>query len=165
MSEWLVLAYIAVLGSWVLYEDLRYGKIRNRLLLASLIVGVVWNVGLFLRARLGQDDFVPADKALAYLGAVGLDVALSLLLGFVMWLLRLWAAGDAKLFAVLTLLLPLRYYRHNLLAYFPSFVLFFNTFIVFFGLLAGGEVLGVDFPFAGGCTGGTASCGACCAKR
>lgn len=150
MSEWLVLAYIAVLGSWVLYEDLRYGKIRNRLLLVSLGVGVAWNLWLFARARFGLwggDDFVPADKALAYLGAVGLDVVLSLLLGFVMWLLRLWAAGDAKLFAVLTLLLPLRYYRHNLLQYFPSFVLFFNTFIVFFGLLAAEFLVKVTVRF------------------
>jgi len=136
VSEALVLAYIAVLGAWITYEDLRYGKIRNRLLLLSLGVALAWNAWLFVRARLGLDDFVPADQALAYLGAVGLDFLLSLLLGFVMWLLRLWAAGDAKLFAVLTLLVPLRYYRHNLLEYFPSFVLFFNTFVVFFGLLA-----------------------------
>ncbi len=136
MTEWLVLAYLALLGAWVTYEDLRYGKIRNRLLGISLVVGVLWNLWLFVHARLGLNDFVPADRALAYLGAVGLDTAISLLLGFVMWLFRLWAAGDAKLFAVLTLLLPLRYYKENLLAYFPSFVLFFNTFIVFFALLA-----------------------------
>jgi len=135
VTEWIVLGYIALLGAIVTYEDLRYGKIRNRLLLISLCVGVAWNAWLVVEARLGWNDFVPAEQAFAYLRAVGLDVLVSLLLGFVMWLLRLWAAGDAKLFAVLTLLLPLRFYRHNLLAYFPSFVLFFNTFIVFFLLL------------------------------
>jgi len=135
MSEWPILLYIALIGAWVLYEDLRYGKIRNRVLVFSLAVGLVWNGWLFVDARFLGNDFIPADKAFAYLGAVGLDVAISFALAFLLWIFRFWAAGDAKLFTVLTLLLPLRVYRQNMLDYFPSFVLFFNTFIVFFGLI------------------------------
>lgn len=131
-----ILLYIAVLGAWVMYEDLRYGKIRNRLVLVSLVVGLMWNFWLAGSAHfLGGNAFIPEGAALAYLGAVALDVSISFLLAFILWIFRFWAAGDAKLFTVLTLLVPLRYYRHNMLDYFPSFVLFFNTFLVFFVLL------------------------------
>ncbi|MDI6605604.1 MAG: hypothetical protein QME65_00430, partial [Candidatus Omnitrophota bacterium] len=44
----------------------------------------------------------------------------------------IWAAGDAKLFIVYTLLIPLDYYSKSYLPYFPSFTLLLNIFIPLF---------------------------------
>jgi archaeal preflagellin peptidase FlaK len=131
-----ILLFIAAIGGVITYEDIRYGKIRNRIILWGLGVGVAWNLLLFALARFaGANEFIGQDMAWQYLGTVALNATLTFLIGFLLWLFRFWAAGDAKLFAVLSLLLPLEFYKANMLSYFPSFVLFFNTFIVFFAIL------------------------------
>jgi Flp pilus assembly protein protease CpaA len=130
-----MLAFILLFGGWVAYEDIRYGKIRNRVLLLGVAVGLVFNLALALSARWGYNDFIEPGAEWKYLWVVGLDVLVSFLLGFCLWIFRFWAAGDAKLFAVLSLLLPLRFYHNNFLEYFQSFVLFFNTFLVLIVLL------------------------------
>jgi preflagellin peptidase FlaK len=69
--------------------------------------------------------------------AVLVNGVLAFVLGVVLWLFGLWAAGDAKTFALIAFTLPLSVYRENYLSYFPSFALFFNTFVaLFFVLLA-----------------------------
>lgn len=78
----------------------------------------------------GIGPLAPASPGLsAYLGRVALNAFLALLAGFALWWFGLWAAGDAKLFAVLALLLPLSSYSGAFWPAFPSYVLLFNTFL------------------------------------
>jgi len=69
---------------------------------------------------------------LNYLSKVILNVVIALTIAFLMWRFKAWAAGDAKLFMVYSLLIPLKYYWKSYLVYFPSFVLLINIFIPIF---------------------------------
>jgi Flp pilus assembly protein protease CpaA len=71
----------------------------------------------------------------AYLGRVGVNVVIAFLIGFGMWWFGLWAAGDAKLFAVLAALVPLGAYVNAFWPVFPAYVLLFNTFLALMVLL------------------------------
>lgn len=64
-----------------------------------------------------------------------LNASLALLAGFVLWWFGLWAAGDAKLFGTLALLLPLSTYHEAYMAIFPAYVLLFNTFFAVMAIL------------------------------
>ena len=85
-----------------------------------------------------------ATEGYAYWLAVGINGVLAFTLGVTLWLLGLWAAGDAKMFALLAFTLPLSTYSDNYLSYFPSFALFFNTFIAMFIILLAEFVLQVS---------------------
>lgn len=121
-------------------SDLRTGRIPNRPLALGFLFGVEASLLIALWVGLGGPGVstVAAQAgAWGYLGAVYLNGATALLVGFLLWWFGVWAAGDAKLFALLAFLLPHGFYDHNLLAVFPSFVLFFNTFaamVVMLGL-------------------------------
>lgn len=55
-----------------------------------------------------------------------------------MWQLKLWSAGDAKLFAVYAFLIPLHFYSKSYISHFPSFNLLVNLFIpILFVLIVG----------------------------
>ncbi len=77
----------------------------------------------------------PVPSFGVYLVKVAANAALALFAGFLMWWFGLWAAGDAKMFAVLALLLPLSTYREAYLPAFPAYVLLFNTFVAVMALL------------------------------
>ncbi len=83
----------------------------------------------------GEVGPAPQPSYLVYLAKVVANAGLALLAGFLMWWFGLWAAGDAKMFAVLALLLPLSTYRHAYLPAFPAYVLLFNTFVAVMALL------------------------------
>jgi len=70
-----------------------------------------------------------------YLLKVILNAALALLVGFGLWWVRMWAAGDAKLFATLAAMLPLSTYHKAYWPIFPAYVLLFNTFLAMLAIL------------------------------
>mgnify|MGYP006971713038 CR=1 FL=1 len=114
------------------------GRISNRVLLVALGVGLAWHLFAWAWHAAGYGVYsfeMLQGKALPYWALVALNTTLSFGLGFLLWNLGLWAAGDGKLFGLLALLLPLSVYRYNYLNWFPSFVLFFNTFIAVFAIL------------------------------
>lgn len=121
------------------YSGAMHGRIPNRLLLFWLAFGVA-AVGLSWAYTAGGGRFlgaewVEATEGISYWLAVLINSLLSFVLGVTLWLLGLWAAGDAKMFALLAFTLPLSSYSDNYLSYFPSFALFFNTFIAMFIIL------------------------------
>lgn len=77
-----------------------------------------------------------SPRLLPWLARVLANGALAFLVGFGLWWGGLWAAGDAKLFAVLVLLIPLSTYRNAFWPFFPGYVLLFNTFFSVMALLA-----------------------------
>jgi Flp pilus assembly protein protease CpaA len=138
LLDWLVLPLALWVAGAAALSDWRTGRIPNRLLLLGLLFGAEASVALgvwLLLGGPGQSGPMRLYGPLGYLGALYLDGVIALGAGLVLWWIGVWAAGDAKLFAVLAFLLPLGAYRDNLLTGFPSFVLFFNTFVCLMGFL------------------------------
>jgi preflagellin peptidase FlaK len=147
--------------------DALKGKIYNAIILGGLVAGILWLmfVGVFNGIgghaeyakegfeELGVLSFESAPRSdeegsqddapsfFAYTVRVLANFALAVVAGFALWWFGLWAAGDAKLFMVLALLLPLSTYHKAFFPVFPSYVLLFNTFA--FALLG----LAVEFIF------------------
>lgn len=147
--------------------DALKGKIYNKAILVGLFAGILWLgfVGIYNSAgghvEYGREGFeelgvlwfqsVPnaQQEAMEKIEPSFINYAIKVLenfvvagvAGFALWWFGLWAAGDAKLFMALALLLPLSTYRQAYFAVFPSYVLLFNTFA--FALLG----LGVEFLF------------------
>ena len=127
------------------YEDVKYGKVRNKWILLGIFWGLavlffflIWyfiatpitHFYYFDILKLPPGSAAPVfTVSLNYLGKVILNVAIALAIAFLMWRFKAWAAGDAKLFVVYALLVPLKYYWKSYLPYFPSFVLLINIFI------------------------------------
>lgn len=141
--------FLPVLFGFLLYfswQDFKYGKISNRL----VVLGLVWGGGILLLAliwdliakpvslffyekflHVGADASRPVfTVSLNYLSKVGLNFLAAAAAGFAFWRLKIWKAGDAKLFMLVALLLPLKYYAVSYLPIFPSVVLLVNIFAV-----------------------------------
>lgn len=121
------------------YGGARHGRIPRRLQLFWLILALLLLPGAYLWEAGGLTfwarTWVEASEGLPYWGAVLLNAGIAFVIGVVLWEMRLWAAGDAKIFALLALSVPLSFYKNNYFSYFPSFVLLFNTFVALFALL------------------------------
>lgn len=149
----LFLPFVFFIGLVTSYQDMRYGKVRNKWILwgsgwaaAVLLVLAFWSliaepVTHFYYFRILKWE--PASTVfvftvpLIYIGRTFLNALTALLVGFLLWRFNVWAAGDAKLFFVYALLIPLNYYWKSYFHFFPSFVLLVNIFMpVFFYLLA-----------------------------
>lgn len=118
-------------------SDLREGKIRN----AWIIGGLAWAAAVYgaltLSRFAGSELTEPlvlntlfGGSWLRLLFLTGLNSLFALVCGFLLFHFELWSAGDAKLFFVLTLLLPLKYYFRHYIPVFPAFNLFLNTIAV-----------------------------------
>lgn len=87
-------------------------------------------------ATAAQQDQDGEPSYIVYLARVFANAGIALLAGFALWWYGLWAAGDAKMFATLSLLLPLSTYKNAFMPVFPSYVLLFNTFASLMVILA-----------------------------
>ncbi|OGS12481.1 MAG: hypothetical protein A2285_06010 [Elusimicrobia bacterium RIFOXYA12_FULL_57_11] len=119
------------------FSDLREGKIRN----IWIMSGLAWAGAVYLALSLFRLYFPELTEPLVfntlYNGSWGrlllltaLNALCALTCGFLLFHFNLWSAGDAKLFFVLTLLLPLKYYFRHYIPVFPGFNLFLNTITV-----------------------------------
>jgi len=142
------LPFVIFLGLITTYEDIRYGKVRNK----WILLGLFWGLGIILFfllwyfiaspvTRFFYFEIInqPADSpapvftvSLIYLSRVFLNAVIALIIAFLMWRGGGWAAGDAKLFFIYSLLIPLGYYWKSYLPLFPSFSLLINIFIPIF---------------------------------
>ena len=98
--------------------DIKHHKAYNKDLLIFACVGLVVQ---FLSISIGSCD----------IGAALINVVLAFFTAFFFFVARIWAAGDAKLFTVMVLLIPRDLYETNAESLFPAFM-----------------VLGVIFTFA-----------------
>ncbi len=121
-----VLFFIATITC---YEDFKYGKVRNKWILFGLSWGFLVITVLFIWYFIAPENSAITINP-SYLGAVLWNFFVSIFVVFLMWRFGAWAAGDAKLFLVFSLLLPLKYYSQSYLSFFPSFVLLANTFLL-----------------------------------
>lgn len=107
-----------ILGGYCSYTDIRYKKIFNK----TIFLGVVYVFLLysFLFFILNEKNYISE----LFLNGVKVFFA-----GYLLWYLRFWSAGDAKLFTLYSFLLPLDFYSKSYVSYFPSFNLFINLFV------------------------------------
>jgi Flp pilus assembly protein protease CpaA len=112
------------LGIITSYEDIKIGKIRNKWIsLIVLISGILWFVLYFL-------DMV----SLNYVFLIFVYGFAALIIGFFIWFIGLWSAGDAKLYFAFSLLIPLSSYQQG---DFPAMVLLINSVVPIFLFLVG----------------------------
>jgi hypothetical protein len=131
--DYVFLPVIFLIGIVTSFQDIKHGKIKNK----WIVAGLVWGMGIYsisyLWIFLGHYlIFLP--KAGRYISYVYLNQALlnaliSFAIGYVSWYFDMWSAGDAKLFFIFSLFLPLTYYSRTYLAFYPSFALLLNIFI------------------------------------
>lgn len=131
--DYLLLPVLFLIGIATSYQDIRYGKIKNN----WIINGLVWGLGVYIALYIwillsGHSDIIPKAGdyiAYAYLNQALLNALISLALGYAGWYFDMLSAGDAKLFFIFSLLLPLTFYSNTYWVLYPSFALLLNIFI------------------------------------
>ena len=114
---------ILFLGIITSLSDIKYGKIRNKWIIFALIYGLVVNIFLiFYYLYLG-------NLSLGYILELCINMGFGLLVGFGFWWIRVWTAGDGKLFFAYSVLIPLAVYKQGAIRWIPSFTLLINIFI------------------------------------
>lgn len=103
--------------------DVRKGIVPNMLIFYSFIAGLVIYSAAFFIAR----NTINLSFVLVTITNLLSSVALAVLL----WKIRWWRGGDAKLFILYSLLIPVSVYSNGYIPYFPSLVLLMNVFIPF----------------------------------
>ena len=119
------------IGILTAYEDIKFGKIRNKWILVGLFIGMGTHLSL-------MNNIFSVD----YVLKVYLNAGIALLLGYLIWRFNGWSAGDAKLFFIFSLLLPLKFYWRSWLPIFPSLVILINTFVPLLIFIFGRSVFG-----------------------
>lgn len=125
------LAGIILLGLITSFEDVKYGKIRNKWITLSVVYCVLAYVAIISYYRLNH---LPIRAG--YFWELGLTAFFSLLIGLVIWIAGFWTPGDAKLFFAYSLLVPLDVYKYGYVPYFSSTNILVNTFVPAFIFLA-----------------------------
>jgi hypothetical protein len=135
----LFLPLVFFIGLITSYEDIRFGKVKNKWILlglgwglAVIILSLLWDLIASPVTRFFSETFPVFTVSPIYLSKVVLNAVIALVIAFLMWRFNTWAAGDAKLFFVYSLLIPLKYYWKAYLPVFPSFALLINIFIPIF---------------------------------
>ncbi len=100
-------------GAAAAQQDVREGKIGNRLVFSGIAFAALANVAV-------------AFYDYAFFQSFAVNSILALLAGYALWELKVWTAGDAKLFAMFAALVPLQYYSKEYFPLFPSFILLVN---------------------------------------
>lgn len=131
-----VLVFVALA---TVLDDARTGLIRNRRLLHGLAAAAVAYlaaaaVGCLAGEGGGWAECLRRGGGWALSSA--LNAACGLVAGAVLWHLGVWAAGDAKLFALYCLLIPVDRYGAGAVPVFPAIALLVNVFAVTFLYLA-----------------------------
>jgi Flp pilus assembly protein protease CpaA len=109
---------LVALGLYCSYTDIKYKKIFNK----AIFFGMVYVFFLYFFFF-----FILGEKI--YITNLLLNGIKVFLVGYFLWYLRFWSAGDAKLFTLYSLLIPLNFYSKSYVSYFPAFNLFMNLFI------------------------------------
>ena len=114
---------ILILGVITSYEDIRFGKIRNKWIIFALICSFITYAALigFYLSKGGIRS--------EYLIELGTNFLFSIVVGFGLWYMNVWTAGDGKLFIAFCALIPLSVYSWGYQKWIPSFTLLTNIFI------------------------------------
>ena len=119
---------ILLFGLLISYEDIKCGKIRNRWIVWMIIASLVlWSFFYFLKII-----------DLNYMLLLLVFSLASLVIGFFIWVMGIWSAGDAKLYFAFCILMPLPSYAS---AGFPPLTILINSIVPIFLFLVGKMVI------------------------
>jgi Flp pilus assembly protein protease CpaA len=121
------LPLILLFGLITSYEDIYQGKIRNRYILIALIIGLL----IYISYSLYIIYYSNLELNWIYLVETLTNSMIALILGFILWIMSFWSAGDAKLFFTYSFIIPISIYSIDKIPFFSSFYLIFNSFIPF----------------------------------
>ncbi len=124
MTYMIFLPAILLLGVFTTYEDIKEGRIRNIHIILAFAMSFAIHSALVI---LGFITLADALRALIH-------TVLVLAIGIVIWLVGYWGAGDAKLIAAFTALIPPEVYGRTL-SQFPPLDFMINTIIPIFAYL------------------------------
>jgi hypothetical protein len=132
--DFFTLPLIFLIGIIVSYEDFKEGKIKNKWILLGFLYGTFIYFIFFLLKILDVYSHFDFSRifllpSFSFFLKTLINAILSFIIGYLLWYFDIWAPGDAKLFFLFSLLLPLKYYWRTALPFFPSFVLLINTFV------------------------------------
>ncbi len=105
---------ILIIGALTSYTDITKRKIKNIHIVVGGMLGLIYYIILFVFDKFSPDY--------SFFSNLGIAFAIS----FVLYLFRIWPAGDAKLFMLLAFLFS----RPSQLNLYPSLFLFFNISII-----------------------------------
>jgi hypothetical protein len=114
---------ILALGLITSYQDIKFGKIRNKWIILALVYVILTYAVLIMFYSL-KGTISPT-----YLAELGTNFIFTIMVGFGLWYFRIWTAGDGKLFIAYSALLPLSVYSNGYQKWIPSFTLLSNIFI------------------------------------
>lgn len=136
MGHHLLILPLVFTAALTVRDDLKEGRIYNRRLLQGLALGSVAYAVLLALELAGADPRLcsaPPPGGTWHWGLVVLlDLGLGLGVGILLWLLGVWAAGDAKLFALYAFLLHPAVYTRSYLPTFPAMPVLVNVFAFVF---------------------------------
>jgi hypothetical protein len=121
-----LLPAILFIGIITSYQDFKYGKIKNK----WIIFGLIYTLFIYLFFLLFYSSFGGIN--IKYLAHLGVNILFAIFVGFGLWDLKVWAAGDGKLFIVYSFLVPLSVYASSSQSWFPSLDILVNTFSLAF---------------------------------
>jgi len=114
---------LLVFGIITSYQDIIHKRIKNKYNAAALVYSFLALSGISIYIKLRGDTI-----NWAYLRLYLSNILLSLIFGFVLFLLGIWKAGDAKLFLAYSALIPLNVFTWGNIGFFPSYILIINAF-------------------------------------
>ncbi len=114
----LILTLIA--ASIATVTDLKYGKIYNKMIIILGLIGAPLVTTLY--------GFLNKDLLLQFI----INFSITIMLSLLFYAFKIWAAGDAKLMALLVFLLPYSYYYSYEGMYFPTIYIFIVIFSLAF---------------------------------
>lgn len=115
---------ILIIGIITSYEDIRFGKIRNKWVILALLYAFAMysTLILFYLSKGGIKS--------EYLMELGTNIFFSMVVGFGLWYMGVWTAGDGKLFIAYSALIPLSSYSQSYQKWIPSSMLLMNVFVL-----------------------------------
>lgn len=134
LINFLFLIPLTAIGLICSYTDIKNGKILNKWVLLGFLCAFLLYFSLFSHNIMAGNKEIASDIFRALLNGLA-----ALLAGYLLWHFKLWSAGDAKLFAVYSFLIPWAFYPKSHVfpfSFFPSFYLLINLFILLLAALA-----------------------------
>ncbi len=124
---------LIIIGFLACYFDFKKGIIPNKLILS----GFIWGFFLYSFLFFYNIFFLESPELFDYLPTAFSNGVISVFLGYLIWMLGFWSAGDGKLFGLYGFLLPLEFYSGYYINHFPAFALLANfavplIFLLFF---------------------------------
>lgn len=117
-----------------IYDDIKYGIIKNRRIIQFLIAGSLTYTFTIAMVFFGYGTYTGVEVYAwsSFASQTLLNTFCGLLSAIILWQFNVWAAGDAKLFTLYCFLLPPCFYKTTFISFFPGIVLLINIFVVTF---------------------------------